>query len=152
MNPYGDETPQPAPFRVIRPTAPVHELDKPRERGPRRVRWPEPREAAPTPPRAVGRVARPGAPVPPPDLARRAVEPQAAPTVAERTVVDHAARTLQLGGVPDALAELAVKAVHAAEVCCAAARAALEDSDPDAARGYLDKAATMLETARAALR
>ena len=147
---YG-ETPEPAPWRVLRPGPPVHPLDKPRERGPRRVRWPEPREAAPTPPRAVGRVARPGAPVPPPALARRAVEPHAAPTVHAPTAVDHAARTLRLDP-PGGDRELAIRGAHAAEVCLAAARAALEDDDDDAARGYLARAATMLAAARGALR
>ena len=115
----------------------------------------EPSEAAPTPPRAVGRVARPGPPVPPPALAARAVEPHAAPTVHAPTAVDHGARTLLLlrpAGPAGGDRELAIRGAHAAEVCLAAARASLEDGDDDAARGYLARAAAMLAAARGALR
>ena len=118
--PYGDDSPEPAPFRAIRPTAPVHALDKPRERAPRRV-------------------ARPGGP------AATIVR-----TTVERTHVSHAAPTLRLDTPPDR--ELAIRAVHALGIVATAARAALEDHDPEAAEAYLRKAADLVRVARRATR
>ena len=71
--------------------------------------------------------------------------------MAERTRIDHGARTLRLDP-PGGDRELAIRGAHAAEVCLAAARAALEDGDDDAARGFLARAGVMLAAARGALR